>query len=105
MNKFILLLLASCFTALEMEIHPARKTCYQQLFSPEPISVTATVTEAPSTKFSIYITFEDDQRRLITHKKYDIESKSTVLTFNNPVTRVIRVCIDNFESYSFIIDL
>lgn len=73
MNKFILLFLAKLSLNLEIEVYPAKKTCYQQLFAPEPISVTAAVTEAPSTKFSIYITLEDEEKRLITHKKYDIE--------------------------------
>lgn len=63
------------------------------------------MTEAPSTKFSIYIVLDDEEKRLITHKKYDVEQKQTVLTFNNPKSQVIRVCIDNFEAYQFMVDI
>ena len=46
-----------------MECNPGRKTCIQELFKGgEPLSVEATVTESPQTRFSIYLTLENDSR-------------------------------------------
>lgn len=80
--KFVLLLIGIS-TQIEMEVYAGKKTCIESLYPAEPLSFNATVTEAPKNRFSIYLTIENKDKELVSHKKYDIEHKTTVLTFNN----------------------
>lgn len=43
--------------------------------------------------------------KLLTHKKYESNGSSTVLTFNNDADQQLSLCVDNFEQYVITVEL
>jgi len=110
MNKPLLLLFvlhrASAYM-IEMELGPTSKSCVSEIFvAGEPISVTASIHDKPTfPTFSAYITIETEKRKVITHKRYDLEANNTTLIYNNEEDRSLVICIDNFEDFTVLMEL
>lgn len=101
-----LLLLQISSYIIEMETEPQSKTCVSEIFNEgEPISIRAKVTDAPGDKYSLYITIENEKNSLIAHKKHEVESNNTLLTYNNEKDQTLSICIDNFETFPVTMEL
>ena len=107
--KFLTILYLVTFTTpyiLEMEVLGRKKQCITEKFKKnEPLSVRGTVISADRAEFSLYITIETQGHKLLTHKKYESTSTSTVLSYNNEEDQELNLCIDNFEPYTIIIEM
>ncbi len=91
---------------VEMEAYSNKKTCISELFKGgQPISFILKVTKIPENRYSIYITIETSTRVMLAHKKHDIETNVTNLTFNNESDDDLFICVDNFESYEILVAL
>ena len=91
---------------LELEVAGRKKQCVSEIFKKdEPISLRGTVISADSAEFSLYLTIETMGHKLLTHKKYEPTSTSTVLTYNNLEDQQLNLCVDNFEAYMIIIEV
>ena len=102
----ITLLSLSSAYIIELEIDGRKKRCVSEIFKKnEPISMRAIVTAANNNEFSVYLTIETMNHKLLTHKKYESSNSSTVLTFNNDADQQLNLCVDNFEQYIMTIEL
>ena len=91
---------------IEIEVPSRKKQCISEIFKQnEPISLRGTMIKADTAEFSAYLTIETIGHKLLTHKKIETDSPSTVLSFNNDVDQQLNLCIDNFEAYSIIVEM
>lgn len=91
---------------IEMETDPQSKTCVSEMFNAgEPISIRAKVTEAMRDRYSLYLTIENENNGLLAHKKHELESNNTLLTYNNEDEQTLSICVDNFETFSVTVEL
>ena len=91
---------------IEIEVAGRKKQCVSEIFKKnEPISMRGTMVAADSAEFSVYLTIETMSHKLLTHKKFDNASPSTVLAFNNDEDQQLNLCIDNFEAYMIIVEM
>ncbi len=92
---------------VELELAPLTKSCVSELFDAgEPISITASMHDKPSSPSpSAYITIETEQRKVLTHTRYDFEANSTTIIYNNSEDQSLIICIDNFEDFPILMEL
>ena len=102
----ILLLLSVQPYIIEMITEPQNKTCVSEIFNAgEPISIRAKMTESPQKRYSLYLTIENESNVLLAHTRHNIESNSTLLTYNNDLDQTLSICIDNFETFPVTVEL
>ena len=100
-----LLAMSSCYI-IEVEVPGRKKQCISEVLKKdEPISIRGTMIKANREEFSVYLTIETMKNKLMTHKKYETKSPSTVLSYNNVMDMELNLCVDNFEAYLVIIEL